>query len=397
MAVNNAVNNANLQQAPPVVNMRQIKNHGDNMKLICNGLDLSDAVLTVSKALNSKTTNPVLEGIKLSASGDKLVLTATDTELTIEKTIKADVLMEGETVVTGKVFGDFVKKLEGEQVELYKPEGDKLQIRYADSNSDIQVMNAEDYPKISKNVNANYFDMKQSDFKSVVEKTVFACATDDSRPVLKGCLFEIDNDGLTVVALDGFRMSVVKKELILKTGNFKAIVPSRTLMEITRLLNKDDDVLRISVEDNALKVEVSDTVLISRLIKGDFIRYKDIMPKEFITNVRINRQMFVGSIERASVVARSEKLNVVKLEIKDGFMNVLAKSEIGTVNENIPVTVDGKDVTIAFNGRYLLDYLKTTDEEFISMNLNSPIDPCVMMPVLNTDYTYLVIPIRING
>lgn len=377
--------------------MRQIKNHGDNMKLICNGLDLSDAVLTVSKALNSKTTNPVLEGIKLSASGDKLVLTATDTELTIEKTIKADVLMEGETVVTGKVFGDFVKKLEGEQVELYKPEGDKLQIRYADSNSDIQVMNAEDYPKISKNVNANYFDMKQSDFKSVVEKTVFACATDDSRPVLKGCLFEIDNDGLTVVALDGFRMSVVKKELILKTGNFKAIVPSRTLMEITRLLNKDDDVLRISVEDNALKVEVSDTVLISRLIKGDFIRYKDIMPKEFITNVRINRQMFVGSIERASVVARSEKLNVVKLEIKDGFMNVLAKSEIGTVNENIPVTVDGKDVTIAFNGRYLLDYLKTTDEEFISMNLNSPIDPCVMMPVLNTDYTYLVIPIRING
>lgn len=380
-----------------MINTRQIKNHGDNMKLICNGLDLSDAVLTVSKALNSKTTNPVLEGIKLSASGDKLVLTATDTELTIEKTIKADVLMEGETVVTGKVFGDFVKKLEGEQVELYKPEGDKLQIRYADSNSDIQVMNAEDYPKISKNVNANYFDMKQSDFKSVVEKTVFACATDDSRPVLKGCLFEIDNDGLTVVALDGFRMSVVKKELILKTGNFKAIVPSRTLMEITRLLNKDDDVLRISVEDNALKVEVSDTVLISRLIKGDFIRYKDIMPKEFITNVRINRQMFVGSIERASVVARSEKLNVVKLEIKDGFMNVLAKSEIGTVNENIPVTVDGKDVTIAFNGRYLLDYLKTTDEEFISMNLNSPIDPCVMMPVLNTDYTYLVIPIRING
>ena len=367
------------------------------MKLICNGLDLSDAVLTVSKALNSKTTNPVLEGIKLSASGDKLVLTATDTELTIEKTVKADVLMEGETVVTGKVFGDFVKKLEGEQVELYKPEGDKLQIRYADSNSDIQVMNVEDYPKISKNVNANYFDMKQSDFKSVVEKTVFACATDDSRPVLKGCLFEIDNDGLTVVALDGFRMSVVKKELILKTGNFKAIVPSRTLMEITRLLNKDDDVLRISVEDNVLKVEVSDTVLISRLIKGDFIRYKDIMPKEFITNVRINRQMFVGSIERASVVARSEKLNVVKLEIKDGFMNVLAKSEIGTVNENIPVTVDGKDVTIAFNGRYLLDYLKTTDEEFISMNLNSPIDPCVMMPVLNTDYTYLVIPIRING
>lgn len=380
-----------------MINTRQIKNHGDNMKLICNGLDLSDAVLTVSKALNSKTTNPVLEGIKLSASGDKLVLTATDTELTIEKTIKADILMEGETVVTGKVFGDFVKKLEGEQVELYKPEGDKLQIRYADNNSDIQVMNAEDYPKISKNVNANYFDMKQSDFKSVVEKTVFACATDDSRPVLKGCLFEIDNDGLTVVALDGFRMSVVKKELILKTGNFKAIVPSRTLMEITRLLNKDDDVLRISVEDNALKVEVSDTVLISRLIKGDFIRYKDIMPKEFITNVRINRQMFVGSIERASVVARSEKLNVVKLEIKDGFMNVLAKSEIGTVNENIPVTVDGKDVTIAFNGRYLLDYLKTTDEEFISMNLNSPIDPCVMMPVLNTDYTYLVIPIRING
>lgn len=367
------------------------------MKLICNGLDLSEAVLTVSKALNSKTTNPVLEGIKLSASGDKLVLTATDTELTIEKTIKAEVLMEGETVVTGKIFGDFVKKLESEQVELYRPEGDKLQIRYADSNSDIQVYDVNEYPKINKDVNQNYFELKQSDFKSVVEKTVFACASDDSRPVLKGCLFEIENDCLNVVALDGFRMSVVKQELLLKTGNFKAIVPSRTLLEITRLLNKEDELLRVSVQDNALKVEVSDTVLISRLIKGDFIRYKDILPLEFITNVRINRQMFVSSIERASVVARSEKLNVVRLEIKDGFMNVSAKSEIGTVNENIPIAVDGKDLTIAFNGKYLLDYLKTTDEEFISMNLNSPIDPCVMMPLLNADYTYLVIPIRING
>jgi len=367
------------------------------MKVICNGIDLSNAVLTVSKAISSKTTNPVLEGIKIKAQGDNLILTATDTELTIEKTITADVLMEGETVVTGRIFSEFIKKLEKEQIELTKLDNEKLKIKYSDSESEMQVFPAEEFPEIKKDINENFLSLTSKDFKEIVEKTVYACATDDSRPILKGCLFEIENNALTAVALDGFRMSVLSKDVKTASGNFKAIVPSRTLLEITRLIGSDDEEIKITVSKNALMVEVDNTVLISRLIEGEFIKYRQIMPTEFITNVRINKTLLISSIERASVVAKSDKTNVVKFDIKEDFLNITAKSEIGNVNENIAINMDGKDTIIAFNGKYLLDYLKTCEDDFINVSLNSPIEPCILSSIVNNDYTYLIVPIRINS
>lgn len=369
------------------------------MKVICSGLDLSDAVLTVSKAIGSKAVNPVLEGIKIKATGDNLILTATDTEFTIEKTINADVYMEGETVVTGRVFGDFIKKLENEQITLTKLEGEKLKIKYSGNESEMQTLSADEYPRIDKNVNDNFIELKQIDFKDVVEKTVFACATDDSRPILKGCLFEVVDNEITAVSLDGVRMSVVSKEVLASSGKFSAIIPARTLLEITRLLDKDEDILRVSVTKNSLMVSVNDTILISRLIEGEFIKYRQIMPVDFTTNVRVNRQQFINSIERASVVSRpssqEKNKNVVKLDIKEGFINVTSRSEIGHVDETLAINMDGKDLVIGFNGKYLLDYLKHCDEEFISINLNSPIDPCIMKSIVNTDYTYLIVPLRL--
>ena len=212
------------------------------MKLICDGLDLSDAVLKVSKALSVKSSNPILEGIKITAKGDSLTLFATDMELSIEKRIKADVLMEGETVVVGKYFVDFVKKLEKEQVELSRLFDGGLQIKYSDSESELQVFPTENFPKLEKDENGSYFELTQKDFKEIVERTAFACSTDDSRPILKGCLFEIVGGTLCSVALDGFRMAVVKKPVV-SNVNVKAVIPARALSEITRILDKDDNVL----------------------------------------------------------------------------------------------------------------------------------------------------------
>jgi len=153
------------------------------MKVICEGLDLSDAVLKVSKALSSRTTNPVLEGIKITAEGDTLTLLATDLDLTIEKKIKADVLMEGETVVVGKYFIDFIKKLENEQVELSRLYDEQLNIKYADSESVLQIFPVENYPLVDKKEEGNSFSLSKKDFKEIVEKTCFACSLDDSRPI----------------------------------------------------------------------------------------------------------------------------------------------------------------------------------------------------------------------
>jgi len=367
------------------------------MKVICDGLDLSDAVLKVSKALSVKAANPVLEGIKITAEGNTLTLLATDTELTIEKKIKADVLMEGETVVVGKYFVDFVKKLEKEQVELSRLYDAQLQIKYSDSESELQVFPAESFPKIDKGMeDGAYFEISQVDFKSIVEKATISCSVDDSRPILKGCLFEIEGGSLTCVALDGFRMSVVNKE-VTASGDFKAVIPARALNEIVRLLDKEDQNLKIYIKGNSLFVSVENTTLISRLIEGEFVKYRHILPSSFANTVTVNKNALLSSIERAAIVARNDRYNVVKFEVKEDLMTVSAKSEIGNVNENVNVNLDGKDITIAFNGKYVSEYLRVCGEEFVTLNLNSPIDPCIIKSVSGQEFLYLVLPVRINA
>ncbi|MBQ3596319.1 MAG: DNA polymerase III subunit beta [Clostridia bacterium] len=366
------------------------------MKVICDGLDLSDAVLKVSKALSVKAANPVLEGIKISAEGETLKLVATDTELTISKTIKADVLMEGETVVVGKYFVDFVKKLEKEQVELSRLYDAQLQIKYSDSESELSVFPADNFPQMETADSENTFILTQGDFKKIVDRTSVSCSTDDSRPILKGCLFEIENNLLTAVALDGFRMSVVKKQ-VNASGNFKAVIPSRTLQEISRLLEKDDNELKINVSRSGLKVELDNTVIYSRLIEGEFVKYNHILPTKFENVVTVNKESLLNSLERAFIVARNDRYHVIKFEVKEDILTVSAKSEVGFVNENVNVNLEGKDISIAFNGKYILDYLKTVNEDFVKLNLNSPIDPCVLTSVIDDGFVYLVLPVRISG
>jgi DNA polymerase-3 subunit beta len=366
------------------------------MKLICDGLDLSDAVLKVSKALSVKSANPVLEGIKITAQGDTLTLLATDMELTIEKKIKADVMMEGETVVVGKYFVDFAKKLEKEQIELCRLFDGGLQIKYADSESELQVFPVENFPKIEKDEQGVLIELTQKELKEIVERTVFACSIDDSRPILKGCLIEVNDGQLTAVSLDGFRMAVVKKGVV-ASGNVKAVIPSRALSEIVRLLDKEDQLIKLFIQNNSLFVEVENTCLVSRLIEGEFVKYNHILPTSFENVVTINRQALLLSIERASIVARNDRYNVVKFDIKENIMTVSAKSEIGNVNENVTVVLKGKDLQIAFNGKYLSDYLKIINDDFINLNLNTAIDPCVITPVGKEGFIYLVLPVRINA
>ncbi len=366
------------------------------MKLICDGLDLSDAVLKVSKALSVKAANPVLEGIKISARGETLTLTATDMELTIEKTIKADVLMEGETVVVGKYFVDFVKKLENEQVELSRLYDGQLQIKYSDNESEFQVFPVESFPKIEKGVSGEYFEISQAELKQIVERTAFACSSDDSRPILKGCLFEINEGNLTTVALDGFRMAVVKKPVV-ASGQLKAVIPARTLSEIVRILDKDEDNLKVYLQKNSLFVEVGSISVVSRLIEGEFVKYNHILPTNFENLVLVHKSALLNSIERASIVARNDRYNVIKFDIKEDVLTVSAKSEVGNVNENVNISLKGKDMAIAFNGKYISEYLKIISDEYININLNTNIDPCVITSAGDDSFLYLVLPVRINA
>ncbi len=366
------------------------------MKFVCDGLDLCDAVLKVGKAASSKSTNPLLEGIKIEAQEDYVKLTATDLELSLEKKIRADVQIEGSTVVPGKYFSDFVRKLNKEQIELHLNDKNQLKIKYMDSEGYLQCMSAAEYPRIEKIEGENSFSIAEKEFKDLINKTVFAVAVDDARPYLRGVLLEMEGSELTAVALDGYRLSMVKKQLGGEVSPMKLIVPARSLLEIGKMIaDSEEESVQVAVQKNYIMVDLNHTTLISRLIDGDFIKYKQIIPTEFTSVVTVNKAQLEDGLERASILSNNPKNNLVKFDVREKVLTLSSNSEIGNVKENIAVSLDGKDMLIAFNARYFSEALRTTGDEFIKIFFNSPVAPCVIKPADGQEYLFLILPVRI--
>ena len=363
------------------------------MKFVCDGLLLSDASFTVSKACATKTVTPVLECIKINAKNDCLTLTAYDGEISIEKKIKAEVFEEGEVCVNGKFFSDFVGKISRSEVVIASDEKGVV-IRYGDSESYMQTLPAIDFPAVNNTVSEEkYFTTKESSLKELISKVVFCSATDDSRPILKGCLLEVKVGKLTATALDGFRMAFSQTEGESEGGDVKIVAPARTLTEISRMLDGDDEI-KIFADKNRLSVQVKDTVITSRLYVGEFVRKENIYPVDFTTKAVVTRAEIIESIERASVVIRGDKNNLVLLDVKNGKINVLANSDLGKVDESIFAEIDGKELKIAMNAKYLLDALKALTEEKIILSFNSSVSPFTLENVEDKKSQYLVLPVR---
>lgn len=366
------------------------------MLVSCQGLELSDALLKVSKAISTKITNPILEGIKITAEDQTLTMSATDTELSIEKKIKADVKVEGETVVPGRFITEFVKKLTNSLIELEVNDKNQMVIRYEDSESVIQCYNPIEYPGFKNIETSEYFGINKKDFKVCVAKSIFSVAIDDTRPILKGVLFDIRNNELNVVALDGYRLARVKKNI---TSNIakSIVIPARSLSEISKLIDDNDDIINIYLDTNTILVDLGDTKITSRLLEGDYINYKQIIPVNFETFVIVNKEQFEEALERATLLSRASNNNFVKFDIKENNLCITSNSELGNIKENIPVNVSGKDLVISFNPRYFLESLRVNTNEFVKMCFNKASTPCVIVPTEEDEFLYLILPVRVIG
>jgi len=359
----------------------------------CDGLDLSEAVNKVLKAVSSKTISPILEGIKISAFGDSVVLSGTDLELSIQKTIKAEVIDEGETVVPGKLFGEYLRKLTNEQISLELNERNQLRISYSDSEGFIQCMDVLEFPELKNVDKEQYFEVNRQDLKNLINNVIFAVAVDDSRPILKGVLFEINDGKVRAVALDGFRMAMANKNIISTASDFSFIVPARSLAEISRMLDSDETV-KIYVHSNNLMVDMNDTIITTRLLEGQFINYRQILNSNFNTTVSIKKSQLEDAIDRASLLSKGDKNSRVKFDITENSLVLTSDSEIGNVKENITVSMKGADITIAFNSKYFTDCLRATEDEYIKINFSNAISHCIVTPSENEDYLFLILPVR---
>lgn len=363
------------------------------MKIICEGIELSDAVMKVVKACSAKTTNPILETIKISAENDVLTLLATDGEIAIEKKIRAEVHEEGAVCVPGKYFSDFIKKLENAQIVM-STEEEKLNIRYGDSESSIQVLSAEDFPAIDMKIEETKFSLLSKDLKELIAKTTFCCAQDDSRPVLKGCLIEAKEGAVTFTALDGYRLAVAKKNLLSMSGNVHIICPSRTLNEIGRMISADDQELTVFVQKNMMLVSIEETVLTSRLYEGEFINVSNIIPKSYSSEIAVNKALLDESVERASVLARTDKNSILTFDIKESNMAITSNTSIGRVDESVKILLEGKDVVISLNSKYIGECLSAIADETVRICFNGAVSPCVILPVQGDSFLYLILPVR---
>jgi len=365
------------------------------MKIECNGNDLCDAVGRVIKALPARSTNPILEGIRMVAEDGALTLTATDLELSIEHMIRAEVIEAGETVVPGKLFGEFVKKLTSQNIVL-TANGSRLKIDYERSEGEFGCYAADRYPEINRVEDTQHFEMKCSEFKDLVNKVAFSVCTDDAHPTLKGVLLEINEEDVVAVALDGYRLAKCVKPLMATTASTSIVVPARAIMEISRLVPDNDDAVKFYLHKNFLMVRLDATTITTRLIDGDFVNYRQIVPQRFDTQVYIPKSLFEDAIDRAVLMARTEKNNyLVRFDISQTNMTVRSNSDVGNVEENLPVKTDGADISISFNARYFTEFLHYMSCDTIVLHMTNATSACVISPVGDTDeYIYLVLPVR---
>ena len=363
------------------------------MRFNCDGLTLAEAVTKVSKACAVRTTAPVMECIKMTATGEGIFLLATDGELSIEKKIKAEVSEEGSVCVPGKLFADFIGKLSDEEVGVGT--GEKgVEITYRDSKSYMQAIAAEEFPDINLNVGQNSFVLKQSAFKEIVAETVFCCAQDDSRPVLKGCLLEL-GDTLKMTALDGYRLAFSETGISYKSGEKSMICPARALNEIAKMLQgEEDEEVTLYEENGQMLVKSEETTIVTRLYRGDFIKRENVVPTRFSTYVTLNRNELIASAERAAIFIRGDKNNLVTLDITSDKLKISSVSDYGNVAETMDAETDGVDMTISMNAKYLLDALRALNEERVVMSFNGAISPFILQNQEKKDSLYLILPVK---
>ena len=365
------------------------------MKLICDGLDLADAVNTVARAANARAVNPILEGIKLVAAGGKLTLSATDLEIYTNRTIRADVKVEGTVVVPGKLFSEYVRKISGSQISITVA-GDTVVINHGDSVCNFQSLLLAEYPDIVRLAAKPHFSIKSEALRDLISKTIISAGTDDSRPVLKGVLCEIGGGTLTGVALDGFRLSRVTKQIVCHAGDAKVIVPARAMDEVRKLLGDDSGEVNVTIENKFFQIALDGTTFATRLIDGEFINYRQIIPANFTNSVVVEKSAFEQSVERAGLLVRNDKINLVTLKIADKKIGIKSANEIGKIDEVINASLSGRDITISFNAKYLFDALRASASDFVKLQYTAETSPCVITSAKDGDYLFLILPVRVG-
>ena len=369
------------------------------MKIICYKDKLLKALNSVVRGVAVKTTKPVLEGILIRTNDNEIKLTTSDLEIGIEYIMECDVKEHGATVVNAIMFSEIIRRLPDTEISITLNEKNLLEIECEGSLYKLATMNPDEFPELPKIDIENSIEIEQNVLKNMIKKTLFAVSNEENRPIFTGCLFEIENNKLSVVAVDGFRLALRSMFLQTSVNNFNAIIPGKTLNEVNKILTDSFDLVKIGVSKNQAVFEMENCKLVTRTLDGEFLNYKNVIPSNWETRIKVGKNNLQNSFERVSLISASaiekEKKYPVKVNVDIGKVTISCTNQTGDAKEEIYVETEGKNLEVGFNPKYFLDCLKAIDDEEVYVNFGSSISPCIVKPIENNDYVYMILPIKI--
>lgn len=372
------------------------------MKIICEKENLLKGLSSVVRGSGIRSTLPILEGILIQTNNNKIKITTYDLEIGIEYIVDCKVEEEGSTVVNAIMFSEIIRKLPNTEIKITINENNLLIIECEGSLYKLSTMNSEEFPELPKINTENSIIIEQNTLKNMIRKTIYAVSLEETRPIFTGCLFEILNNTLNVVAVDGFRMGWIKNNLQEKTSNFKAVIPGKTLNEVNKIISDSFEKIKIGVSKNQAVFEMENCKIVTRTLDGEFLNYASVIPQKWETKIKINKNTIQSSLERliliSSATIEKEKKYPVKINIEIGKMIMSCRNQTGDAKEEIILTTEGKELEIGINPKYFLDALKTIDDEEIYIEFGTNISPCIIKPIDETtqSYVYMILPIRMK-
>ena len=366
------------------------------MKIICNTSILAEAAMNVQKAVMTKTAMPILEGILFTTTENGIKLTGYDLEIGIETNIEADVIEEGSVILNAKTFCDIIKHIPYDKVIFETDEKLQCKIYCGDIEYFMTGISPKDYPELPVIINGKNIEIGQKVLKDMIKKTIFSVAVNDVRVIHKGIKFEIKPGEIRLVAIDSHRIAL-RKEFINYNGEEVAfVVPAKTMGEIMKLIPDDDEYVKVGLGRRHILFEIDGYTIISRLLEGEFMKYESIIPQNFNTVIRTKSKDMIDCIERVSLIITDRFKAPLKMEFRDNELRVSTATALGTANDKIGVSVDGNDIEIGIQSRYILDALRAGEEDEVLMNMVNPLSPVCIVPTTGDSFLYLILPVRLS-
>ena len=367
------------------------------MKLICSKTNLLKGVNIVSKAVPSKTTMSILECILIDASASEIKFTANDMELGIETIVEGEILEKGIIAIDAKVFSEIVRKLPDNEVTIESDSNYQISITCEKANFHISGKSGEDFSYLPYIEKTDFISVSQFTLKELIRQTIFSIADNDNNKLMTGELFEVHNNEFKVVSLDGHRISIRKIELKDSYPDRKVIVPGKSLQEVSKILSGEtEDEVRIFFTGNHIVFEFDNTTVVSRLIEGEYFKINQMLSSDYETKVTVNKKEFLDCIDRASILIRENDKKPIIISITDHSMELKMNSSFGSMNAEVMIHKNGKDIMIGFNPKFLMDALRIIDDEEVDLYMMNPKSPCFIKDA-DENYIYLILPVNFNA